>query len=308
MSGSSLYCFHCGLPNSFGKKYPVEVNGNTEYMCCPGCQAVCESIISLGLTDYYKFRENLPETSPRDVPAELEQLEFYDHEKIQKKFVTFEDEHHQSIALMINGIVCSACTWLIESRLSKLPGIFAITVNQSTSRASVSWDPAVISLSEILKAVNQLGYQAHPYDQKIKEQYLIDEKKRALKRLAVAGLGMMQVMMYSLGFYLDSNQDMTLATASLLRWVSLLISTPVVFYAASPFYLSAWKSLTNFSVNMDVPVTIAIFSAWTASLWSTVSGHGEVYFDSVSMFVFFLLTGRYLQMVAVHRAGRVLEE
>ena len=308
MSDSSLTCFHCGLDNAGNKKYTVLVNGETQYMCCPGCQAVCESIISLGLTDYYQFRENLPETSPRDMTAELELLEFYDHKKIQQKYVTFESANQQHIALMIHGIVCSACTWLLETRLAKLSGVTAITVNQSTNRATISWDPALISLSDILKAINQLGYQAYPYDQKLREQQLIDEKQRSLKRLAVAGLGMMQVMMYSLGFYLDPNLEMSTSNAMLLRWVSLLISTPVVFYSASTFYLSAWKSLANRAVNMDVPVTLAIFSAWFASCWSTVSGHGEVYFDSVSMFVFFLLTGRYLQMIAVHRSGRVLEE
>ena len=308
MSTNHDTCFHCGLENTFGKKYSVEVNGKTEYMCCPGCQAVCESIISLGLTDYYQFRENLPETSPRDMEAELEQLDFYDHEKIQKKYVTLDEDNLQQIALMVNGIVCAACTWLIESRLSKIEGISKVTVNQSTNRATLSWDPEFISLSSILKAINELGYEAYPYDKKVREQHLIDEKRRSLQRLAVAGLGMMQVMMFSLGFYMDPNQEMTESTAVLLRWVSLLVSTPVVFYAGSPFYLSAFKSIRNFTVNMDVPVTLAIFSAWAASTWSTVTGHGEIYFDSVSMFVFFLLTGRYLQMISIHRSGRVLEE
>ncbi len=308
MSTNHDTCFHCGLENSFRKKYPVKVNGRTEYMCCPGCQAVCESIISLGLTDYYQFRENLPETSPRDMETELEELNFYDHEKVQKKYVTLDEDNLQHIDLMVNGIVCAACTWLIESRLSKLNGISKITVNQSTSRATLSWDPEFISLSSILKAINQLGYEAYPYDKKIHEQHLIDEKKRSLQRLAVAGLGMMQVMMLSLGFYMDPNQEMSESTSVLLRWVSLLVSTPVVFYAGSPFYLSAFKSIRNFTVNMDVPVTLAISSAWVASAWSTIAGHGEIYFDSVSMFIFFLLTGRYLQMISIHRSWRVFEE
>jgi len=308
MSSSHNSCFHCGLPNEAGNKYPVKIFDKTHSMCCPGCQAVCESIINLGLTDYYQFREKLPDTSPRDQASELEQLEFYDHDKILNKYVSMGENNNLTIPLMINGIVCSACTWLIESRLSKLEGITAITVNQSTSRAMISWDPELITLSTILKSINQLGYQAHPYDQKLREQLLLDEKKRSLRRLAVAGLGMMQVMMYSLGFYLDHESEMSSTTALLLRWTSLLISTPVVFYSASPFYLSALKSVRNLSVNMDVPVTVAIFSAWIASLYATVSGQGEVYFDSVSMFVFFLLTGRYLQMIAIHKSGRVLEE
>ncbi len=311
MADSSNHCFHCGLPNTATadakSKYPVVVNDETEYVCCPGCQAVCESIISLGLSDYYQFRENLPDVSPKELEADLEQLEFYDHQKVLSKYTSLDDEQNQSIALMIQGIVCSACTWLIESRISKMPGIKIISVNQTTSRALVSWDPEIVKLSEILKSINLLGYQAQPYDQKIKEQQLIDENKRALKKLAVAGLGMMQVMMYSLGFYLDTGSEMSHSTATILRWTSLLISAPVVFYSASSFYISAFKALKNKAVNMDVPVTIAIFSAWGASLYTTLMGQGEVYFDSVSMFVFFLLTGRYLQMKAIHRASRVLE-
>jgi len=277
-------------------------------MCCPGCQAVSESIIAMGLSDYYHFRESLPETSPRDIETDLEQLLFYDHDKVQDKYVELNAENQRSIALMVSGIVCSACTWLIETRIGQLKGVASISVNQSTSRAKLSWDPELIQLSEILKAISDLGYQAQPYDQKIREQQLVKDKKQFLQRLAIAGLGMMQVMMYSLGFYLDLNQEMSQATWALLRWVSLLISAPVVFYAASPFYISAFKSLKNKAINMDVPVTIAIFSAWIASTYATVVGAGEVYFDSVSMFVFFLLTGRYLQMIAIHKAGRVLDE
>ena len=307
MSVNREQCFHCGLPNDQGDSYPVEINNEQQFMCCPGCQAVAESIINMGLTDYYQFREALPETSPRDMQSDLEQLSFYDHEKVQAKYSEQHSANERSISLMVSGIVCSACTWLIESRLSQVPGVLQITVNQSTQRAQLRWDPDKVSLSSILATINSLGYEAQPFDNKLREQHFIAEKKRYLQRLAVAGLGMMQVMMYSLGFYLDLNQEMSQNNWLLLRWVSLVISTPVVFYAASPFYLSAIKSLRNFAINMDVPVTIAIFAAWSASTYATLTAKGEVYFDSVSMFVFFLLTGRYLQMLALHKSGRTLE-
>ncbi len=277
-------------------------------MCCPGCQAVAESIVSMGLDDYYQFREKMPEVSPKDIEFDLEQLLFYDRDKVQDKYLRQESSNHRTISLMVSGIVCAACTWLLETRLSQLDGVIKISVNQSTSRALVTWDPETIQLSDILRNCANLGYQAQPYDMAAREESLIKEKKRFLQRLAIAGLGMMQVMMYSLGFYLDLHEEMSVSNWHLLRWVSLLISTPVVFYAASPFYMSAYKSLRNKAVNMDVPVTIAIFAAWSASVYATFSGIGEVYFDSVSMFVFFLLTGRYIQMNAIHKSGRVLEE
>ncbi|MEL0067518.1 MAG: heavy metal translocating P-type ATPase [Gammaproteobacteria bacterium] len=308
MNKLAQFCYHCGLPNEQGTAYPVEIAHQTHHMCCPGCQAVAESIVSMGLADYYQFREKLPEISPRDMTTDKASLVFYDHDKVQQKYVQSSTTDDSRISLIITGIVCSACTWLIESRISKLNGIHRITVNQSTNRATVEWDPKLIQLSDILAAINALGYQAQPYDRAAKEQALITQKKRYLQKLAVAGLGMMQVMMYSLGFYLDSNQEMSESTWQLLRWVSLFISTPVVLYAASPFYLSAFKSLRNKVVNMDVPVTIAIIAAWLASVYATLVGVGEVYFDSVSMFVFFLLTGRYLQMMAIHKSGRALEE
>ena len=308
MPATQEHCFHCGLPNELGDKYTVEINGEEQVMCCPGCQAVAESIINMGLTDYYEFREALPETSPRDMQSDLEQLAFYDHEKVQAKYTQKHSDNERSIALMISGIVCSACTWLIESRLAQAPGVLHISVNQSTQRAQLRWDPDQISLSQILATINALGYDAQPFDNKLREQHFVAEKKRYLQRLAIAGLGMMQVMMYSLGFYLDLNEEMSQNNWMLLRWVSLLISTPVVFYAASPFYISAFKSLRNKAINMDVPVTLAIFGAWSASAYATLVAQGEVYFDSVSMFVFFLLTGRYLQMLALHKSGRTLEK
>ena len=308
MNNLSQVCYHCGLPNDQGSAYPVVIADKTQFMCCPGCQAVAESIVTMGLDDYYQFREQLPEVSPRDLAIDKDSLLFYDHEKVQDKYIQSTSSELSSISLMVTGIVCSACTWLIESRINKLPGIGRISVNQSTNRAVVHWDPDLIQLSDILTAISDLGYQAQPFDRAAKEQALITEKKRYLQKLAVAGLGMMQVMMYSLGFYLDLNQEMSASTWQLLRWVSLLISTPVVLYAASPFYYSAFKSLNNKMVNMDVPVTIAIFGAWIASTYATFIGSGEVYFDSVSMFVFFLLTGRYLQMIAIHKSGRALEE
>ena len=308
MNEQDKSCFHCGLPNDHGQDFPVVINNQTQFMCCPGCQAVAESIVTMGLTDYYQFREKLPEISPRNMDVDVEQMLFYDHQKVQARYLKEDTSHHKSIALMVSGIVCAACTWLIETRLSKIEGISQVSVNQSTSRAVVRWDPEKVELSDILKTISSLGYQAQPYDQSLKEEYLVKEKKRFLQRLAIAGLGMMQVMMYSLGFYLDLNAEMSDFNWNLLRWVSLLISTPVVFYAASPFYLSALKSLKNKAINMDVPVAVAIFGAWFASCYATLVSQGEVYFDSVSMFVFFLLTGRYLQMIAIHKSGRVLEE
>ena len=177
MTDTHQACYHCGLPNEQGSIYPVTIAGAEQFMCCPGCQAVAESIVSMGLDDYYQFREKLPEVSPRDMDTDLDQLLFYDRENVQDKYLQEQSEHHRSISLMVTGIVCAACTWLIETRLSKLNGIVRVVVNQSTSRAVVTWDPEVIQLSAILASFSALGYQAQPYDMAAKEQSLILEKK-----------------------------------------------------------------------------------------------------------------------------------
>ena len=298
-------CFHCGLPVPDGAHYPIQFEGETRQACCRGCQAVAQTIIDSGQGAYYTHRTALPAT-PQQAEAELAQLGLYDLPEIQESFVRTESENIREAALILENIVCAACIWLNERHIAGLPGVLSVEINYATRRARVRWDNSRIQLSAILKAVSDIGYIAHPFDPGRSDDIYKRERNTAIKRLSIAGLGMMQVMMYALPGYTAT--DMSPDIRLLMRWASLVLTIPVVGYSAWPFFLGAWRDLKRRTLGMDVPVALGVATAFIASVYSTFSGHGEVYYDSVAMFIFLLLTGRFLEMNARRRAGAAVEE
>ena len=283
-------------------------------MCCAGCQAVAQAIVDGGLEDYYRHRDALPlpppgdaSISPREaIPEALRDSALFDHPAVQKDFVSPVGEGELEAHLVLEGLTCAACVWLNEQHVARLPGVSAVHINYTTRRAQVRWDAGRLKLSQILDAIAAIGYRAHPYDADKAESLAKQERQSALWRLFVAGFGMMQVMMYAVPVYL-ADGDMTPDIEALMRWASLILTLPVVLYSAAPFFQRAWRDLGLRRVGMDVPVALGVGAAFAASLWATVSGQGEVYFDSVTMFVFLLLGGRYLEMMARQKAARGIE-
>ena len=300
-------CFHCGLPVPPNTRYAVVIEGQRRSMCCHGCEAVAAAIVAAGLTDFYHHRTALSRRPEDLIPEQLRGLELYDRPDLQRSFVRAENEHVREAALILEGIVCAACVWLSERHVNALPGVLEFRVNYSTHRARVRWDERQARLSEILAAIAAIGYIAHPFDPSRQEALQKRERAVALRRLAVAGLGSMQVMMLAVGLYAGDYQGMEPWIRDFLRWVCLILTVPVVTYSAQSFYSAAWRDLRNRQLGMDVPVSLAILAAFVASVWYTWQGGGEVYYDSVTMFVFFLLAGRFLEMTARHRAGRISE-
>ena len=298
-------CFHCGLPVPDGAHYPIQFEGDTRQACCRGCQAVAQTIIDSGQGAYYTHRTVLPAT-PQQAEAELAQLGLYDLPEIQESFVRTETENIREAALILENIVCAACIWLNERHIAGLPGVLSVEINYATRRARVRWDNSRIQLSAILKAVSDIGYIAHPFDPGRSDDIYKRERNTAIKRLAIAGLGMMQVMMYALPSYTAT--DMSADIRLLMSWASLILTIPVVVYSAWPFFIGAWRDFKRRTLGMDVPVALGVGTAFVASVYSTFSGHGEVYYDSVTMFIFLLLTGRFLEMNARRRAGAAVEE
>jgi Cu2+-exporting ATPase len=288
-----------------GAHYPIQFEGQTKQACCHGCQAVAQTIIDSGQGAYYTHRTALPATA-REAEAELAQLGLYDLPEIQESFVRTESENIREAALILENIVCAACIWLNERHIAALPGVLSVEINYATRRARVRWDNSRIQLSAILKAVSDIGYIAHPFDPGRSDDVYKRERNTAIKRLAIAGLGMMQVMMYALPSYTAT--DMTDEIRLLMRWASLILTIPVVGYSAWPFFIGAWRDLKRRTLGMDVPVALGVGTAFVASVYSTFTGEGEVYYDSVTMFVFLLLTGRFLEMNARRRAGAAVEE
>ncbi len=301
-------CYHCGLPIPPETRHYVRIDGRERRMCCVGCEAVAQSIVDNGLVDYYRHRDAMPETRREAMPVELQELGLFDHPDFQKSFVRPVGEHEREAALILEGITCAACVWLNENHVARLSGVSAIEINYATRRARVRWDERRIKLSDILAAIQAIGYRAYPYDAERSEQLAHRERRSMLWRVFVAGFGMMQVMMYAFPVYVAGEGDMTWDIEQLLRWASLLLTLPVVLYSAAPFFQRAWRDLRLRRLGMDVPVALGVGSAFAASLWATLTDGPEVYFDSVTMFVFFLLGGRYLEMIARQKAVRGVEE
>ncbi len=276
-------------------------------MCCHGCQAVAQAIVDNGLTDYYRHRTAMPETAAELVPEALLKLQLYDHPEIQKSFVLQEGEHIREAVLILEGITCAACIWLNEKHLRQLDGVLGVQVNYATHRARVRWDEQVISLSKILAEIQLLGYKAHPYSVANAEALRKEQRQKDLRRVAIAGLSAAQVMMLAVALYAGHSFGMEEATANLMRWFSLALTLPVVGYAALPLYKSAWSSIKNLKLNMDVPVVLAIVGAFTGSVWVTVKGHGLVYYDAITMFVLFLLSTRFLERGAREKSVEAAE-
>jgi len=304
---SKVECFHCGLPAPPDARYTVVIDDQRQPMCCHGCQAVAEAIVAAGLTDFYQHRTTRSPRAEDLIPEQLRGLELYDRADVQKSFVRAESEQVREAALILEGIVCAACVWLNERHVNALPGVLEFRVNYSTHRAQVRWDERQTKLSAILAAIAAIGYIAHPFDPGRQEALQKRERTLALRRLAVAGLFAMQVMMLAVGLYVGEYQGMEEWIRQFLRWVCLILTVPVAAYSAQPFFTAAWRDLRRRRLGMDVPVALAILAAFTASVWHTVQGHGEIYYDSVTMFVFFLLAGRFLEMTARHRAGQISE-
>ena len=295
-------CYHCGLPVPTGNRFQTQVLGATRELCCPGCQAVAEAIVSGGLEHYYKHRSESA-ANPQSLPQALpDELALYDRSDVQQPFVEHDGELSET-CLLIEGISCAACGWLIEKHLRGLPGVSEAHLNLSNHRLQVRWADSQLPLSSLLKALRNIGYAAHPWQADAAADQLQRENRRAMRELGVAGLLWMQVMMATMATWPEFNIDLSPELDKILRWVSLFLTTPIVFYCCGQFFRGALRDLRTRHLTMDVSVSLAIGGAYVAGIWSTVTGQGELYFDAVGMFALFLLAGRYLERRARERTA-----
>jgi Cu2+-exporting ATPase len=275
-------------------------------MCCHGCEAVAQAIVNSGMESYYNFRtENAPKAR-EVVPAFLDQLKAYDNPAVQKRFV-HQQENLSEVSLILEGIVCAACVWLNERHLASLPGVIEVNINYSNHRAHVRWDQSKISLSDILESISRIGYLAHPYDPDRQQRIIEKERKAQLRRIGLSGVLGMQVMILAVALYTGEWWGIDEAFRGFFRWTSLLLTIPVLLFASRVFFIAAWRDLKQKRAGMDVPVSLGIAIAFTASVGHTITGSGEIYFDSVVMFTFFLLSARYFEMTARKRSNEATE-
>ncbi|CDF92641.1 FUPA27 P-type ATPase [Pseudomonas sp. SHC52] len=297
-----LPCYHCALPVPPGSRFTAVVLGETRELCCPGCQAVAEAIVAGGLESYYQHRSEAS-ANPETLPVQLtDELALYDRPDVQQSFVRHEGELAETTLLM-EGISCAACGWLIEKQLRGLPGVAEARLNLSNHRLQVRWADAELPLSTLLAELRQIGYVAHPYQADQASEQLAAQNRLALRQLGVAGLLWFQAMMATMATWPEFNIDLSPEMHTILRWVALFLTTPIVFYSCAPFFKGAMRDLRTRHLTMDVSVSLAIGSAYIAGIWTSVTGVGELYFDAVGMFALFLLAGRYLERRARERTA-----
>ncbi|KQW90329.1 cation transporter [Massilia sp. Root418] len=300
-------CYHCGLPlpRSAGERWSARIDGVEHAMCCPGCAAVAQAISDAGQSSYYRERTGYAATAAQAqlVPPELALYDNADPRFSARDGSTGDAE----ATLLVEGIRCAACVWLIERRLMQLPGVQRASMNVATERLQVRWNKDQCRPADILGALHGIGYQAWPYDAARHTRQLQQAGRTLGRQLFVAGLSMMQVMMYVAPAYLADDGTLDDSMAALMQWASLLLTLPAVCYSALPFFRGAWNSLRARALGMDVPVALGITAAFGASCIATWRGAGDVYYDSVTMFIFLLLCSRYLELAARRKASAALE-
>lgn len=288
-------CFHCGEPVPAGAQFAVDIDGISQPMCCPGCRAVASLIASSGMENFYRQRTAYSERPLSEAPAIAEEYLLYDEPSLRAQFCQRIDDHAEHATLLLGGVTCAACTWLIEQTLLRETGLQDAQVNLQQQRLSVRYDPHQLKPSRLFALLESLGYRVRPFQASTQREQLEQEYKADLRRVAVAGIGMMQVGMFGIALHAGDLQGIAQEHQTLLRSVSLMVASFVVAYSAKPFFVTAWRHLRKGALVMDLPVALAIGLAFVASIWATFTGRGEVYFDSVVMFTFFLLMGRFFE-------------
>jgi len=297
---SASACFHCALPVDRDDEFQVEIDGSLRPVCCPGCKAVAELIRDTGMSSYYAMRE-APKPGVGRPADDSTEWQVFDRDDMIDAFAETSDSEAEA-TIYVGGMYCAACSWLIESTLASLPGTESADVSPVTHRLRVRWNRDDTGLGRILATLAGLGYEPQPLAPESAARPEIAEQRTALKRLLVASLGMMQAMMFAVGLYAGDFQGMDPDMQHFLRLVSFFVTTPVVFYSARPFFAAAWRGIVSRRPGMDLPVSLAVGTAYIASVYATFTRGEAVWFDSVTMFVFFLTLGRFLEMRARHRS------
>ncbi len=291
-------CFHCNLPVSPADEILSDIEGEERIFCCLGCKSVCAAIFAAGLEGFYqRTLEGTQLAPPPELPGELA---LYDLDEVQEEFVSILGEV-RDIDLLVEGIHCAACVWLIENTLRGIPGIIQGRVNLTGRRLHVKWDSDQLKLSTIIQRLGQIGYAAVPFDPEAAEGRLHKENRRLLYRMGFAGFTMMNLLWISIALYSGADRG---EFRTLFQWVGFALATPTLVYSGYPFFKGAWSGLKSLHFGMDLPIAIGsgityLYSVYVMLVGSTV---GEVYYDTVVNFIFVILVGRYLEAISKRQA------
>lgn len=288
-------CDHCLLDFPAREAVTAEFDGTRKVFCCNGCKGIYRLIFQEGLTSFYERRQSW---SPG--PSEGEKID-------PSAFVPGLRQAGGEIELdlIIDGIRCASCVWLNEKILRKTKGVASARVNYATHRARVRWRPEETDLAEILRRIASFGYSPKPYEPKLQEEEIRRMSRDLLIRFGTAAFFSSQLMLYSIALYAGYFQGMDQEMMDLFHIISLVLTTPVLFYSGWPFLKGAVRGLRHLTFNMDVLITAGSVSAYVYSVHQMLGGR-EVYFDTAAMIVTLILLGRYIEVTAKGRASETI--
>ncbi|MGP1561659.1 MAG: heavy metal translocating P-type ATPase [Helicobacteraceae bacterium] len=282
-------CSHCGL--EFERAAMIK-DGN-DFFCCNGCQGVFHLLHSENLDSFYEKRAGAslePVKIYEDEPARFDSKNFYD------SFVKTKDGLCY-VSLIIEGIHCAACVWLNEKVLEKQEGIVDLNINFTTHKAKISWDDGVIKLSHIIELIRSIGYNAYPYDPFKNEEKAYKERKEYFTKMIFSVFTGMNIMWLALAKYLGYFGIMDDELKNYINIAEFLLATPTIFYSGQIFLRGAYYSLKNFIINMDFLVIFGSIATYVFSIWAAFIEHtDDVYFDSATMIITFVLVGKFLEV------------
>ncbi len=296
-------CFHCGETVPKGCTLTADIQGKNQPMCCIGCQAVALFLTDNDHAVFYQYRQNkLP---AEQVSSKNPKWTHLDAPEVFNELTRANEHGDRQINIKVEGMYCSACGWLLQKVLLNLAGINAIRINSVTKNMQVDFDPGQIKLSEVFGQIQTLGY--HPLQQSNTADNSNSDRNKQLKRIAVAGFGMMFIMTLAVPLYAPDQFAVAPHIQRFFLMISLLVATLVYFYAGQGFVKNAIRDIKNKHLGMDVPVALSISLAYFVSLYLSFKQSGHVYFDSMAMFVFFLLLGRFIESQVRHQGMNVRE-
>jgi len=289
-------CFHCGLPIAEDADYHCQLEGKERDFCCFACQSVCEAIYDAGLQGYYQRTPQGALLAPPPTPPK--DIEMYDLDEVQQDFVRHQGERSEA-HLLVEGIHCAACVWLIERGMMRIPGVLTANVNLAGKRLHLRWDNKRVKLSALIKRLSQIGYAGVPYDPEVAEGAMKKANRSMLFRLFFAGFAMMNLNLIAIALYSGADRG---EFVGFFQWMALSLATPTLLYSGYPFYKGAWSGLRNARLTMDLPIAIGLSVTYAYSLYVTLGGAGVVYYDTVTNLTFVILIGRYLEGMFRHQA------
>ncbi len=297
-STNRQYCFHCGLPITVTDLVTAIVNDQEFCFCCHGCHTAWSIIRGAGLDGYYN-RQDMEQGTLKEAYANR-----FDGEYLQSFVVESQDE--AEINLIVDGIRCASCIWLIEKFMLQISGVQNARVNFATHRLLLQFDPQQTNALQLCQQLSQLGYLPRPYNLNELRNATERERHSLLLRFGTAVFLSMQLMGFSIALYAGYFNGIDPQTRLLLQVLAALVTTPVIFYSGFPFLRGSWYALRNLSPNMDLLIAIGSLSAYGYSLFALASGR-EVYFDTSAMIVTLILAGRLFESGARHRASAGLD-